>query len=107
VIRENLRLTGFEGRATVYPIAAERAAGRLEGAYTLVLADPPYEDAGAAGVLREVAASPLVTEETTFVVEHSAREEAAGRLAGFELRRTLRHGDSAASIYCSTGGEHC
>ena len=40
VIRENLRLTGFDGQAKVYPIAVERAIEGLEGAYTLVLADP-------------------------------------------------------------------
>src|SRR5688572_24535053 len=48
VIRENLRLTGFDDRAKVYPVAAGRVQeGLVEGPYTLVLADPPYADAGA------------------------------------------------------------
>src|SRR3972149_32442 len=47
LIRENLRLTGFEDRARVYRLTAERALEDLEGPYTLVLADPPYDDSAA------------------------------------------------------------
>lgn len=105
VIRDNLRLTGFEGNAKVYPIAAERVSSRLNGPYSLVLADPPYEDAGALSVLAGFAESPLVGDETVMVLEHSAREEPAAVLGSFQLAKSLRHGDSAASIYCPTGGE--
>jgi 16S rRNA (guanine966-N2)-methyltransferase len=107
VIRENLRLTGFEGAAKVYPIAAERALARLAEPYTLVLADPPYDDAGATAVLAELAASPLIGDETVVVLEHSARDEPAAELGSLQLAKSLRHGDSAVSIYCLTGGEPC
>src|SRR5947209_3398720 len=40
VIRENLRLTGFESQARVHYLPAERAMERLDGPYTLVMADP-------------------------------------------------------------------
>lgn len=112
VIRENLRLTGFEGSAKVYPIAAERALSRLSEPYTLVLADPPYDAAGAASVLAEFAASPLVSDETVVVLEHRSSDDPAAELseAGkprLQLSKSLRHGDSALSIYCLTGGEPC
>src|SRR6266571_286389 len=45
VIRENLRITGFHGRARVHCLSAVTALQRLPGPYTLVLADPPYNDA--------------------------------------------------------------
>lgn len=107
VIRENLRLTGFEGRAKVYPIAAERALSRLSEPYTLVLADPPYDDAGAVGVLAEFAASQLVGDEAVVALEHRARDEPAAALGSLQLAKSLRHGDSAVSIYCPMGGEPC
>ena len=110
VIRENLCLTGFEAQSKVYPVPAERALKQLSEPYTLVLADPPYADSAAFGVLETLAASPLACDDTIIVLEHSARDEPAGDLGRFCLTRVLRHGDSAVSIYCPptggpTGGE--
>jgi 16S rRNA (guanine966-N2)-methyltransferase len=101
VVRENVAQTGFGDRAKVYPIAAERALPRLAGPYTLVLADPPYT-AGAWSVLEGLAASALVAEDATIVLEHSARDEPRGDLGRFQLEKVLRHGDSAVSIYLSS-----
>jgi 16S rRNA (guanine966-N2)-methyltransferase len=112
VIGENLRLTSFDGRSKVYPMPAERILRKLNEQYTLILADPPYADLAAVGVLQALAASPLTGEETTMVLEHSARDEPAAGLGPLCLARVLRHGDSAVSIYCPpvgglTGGERC
>ncbi|MDP9180416.1 MAG: RsmD family RNA methyltransferase [Chloroflexota bacterium] len=104
VIRKNLRLTGFELRSKVYPVPAERVLKQLNERYTLVLADPPYADVAAVGVLEAVAASPLTAEDTIVVLEHSARDEPAASLGPLCLIRVLRHGDSAISIYCPPGG---
>jgi len=109
VIRENLALTGFADQGKVFPIAAERALERLEGAYTLVLADPPYADTGAAELLERLAASRLVADDAVIALEHSTREEPRGDLGPFYLAKELRHGDSAVSIYLpaergTTGG---
>ena len=103
VIRENLRLTGFEGSAKVHPVTAKSALSRLSEAYTLVLADPPYDDAQAGEVVAEFAASPLVSDDTVVVLEHSARDEPAAELGSLQLAKSLRHGDSAVSIYLSDG----
>ena len=112
VIRENLRLTGFGRRSKVYPVPAERVLKQLDGRYTLVLADPPYADLAAIGVLETLASSALMGEGTIMVLEHSARDEPAAGLGPLHLARVLRHGDSAVSIYCPpggrpTGGEPC
>ena len=104
VIKENLSLTGFAGRGKVYCIAASRASERLQGPYSLVLADPPYDDREAAAVLQTLAASALIREATVLVLEHSAREEPRGEIGRFSLTSVRRHGDSAVSIYQS-GGE--
>lgn len=99
-IRANLTATGFEGLAKVIQVMAEKATSRLSGQYTLVLADPPYEDAGAPAVIEGIAGSNLVIPGTTIlVVEHSSRGEPAGVLGPFSLVRSRRHGDSAVSIY--------
>ncbi len=104
VIKENLAATGFVGRGKVYCLAASRALERLDGPYSLVLADPPYDDREAAAVLQALAASPLVHEGTVLVLEHSAREEPRGEIGRLGLISVRRHGDSAVSIYRS-GGE--
>ena len=109
VIRENLALTGFADQGKVFPIAVERAFERLEGAYTLILADPPYADTGAAELLERLAASRLVADDAVIALEHSTREEPRGDLGPFYLAKELRHGDSAVSIYLpaergTTGG---
>ncbi len=103
-IRENLSKTGFDEQARVHCAPVERAASRLEadarrGSYTLVLADPPYAQAGTEA-LERLAETGLVEAGTTvLVLEHSSREDAPERLGGLSQVKTLRHGDSAVSIY--------
>ena len=100
VIKANLAATGFEGQAAVHCLPAERAADRLEGVYTLVLADPPYADPGALSVLQSLAVSGRVEPGRTVVVlEHSSREEPPQELGVMGLQSRRRHGDSAVSIY--------
>lgn len=99
VIKENLAATGFAAQGKVLCVPVARALPRLQGPYTLVLADPPYEDPEAAALLAQVAASALVGEGTVLVLEHSAREEPRGELGSMSLMSGRRHGDSAVSIY--------
>jgi len=98
-IRQNLSRTGFEGQGEVLCLPVERALPRLSGLYTLVLADPPYA-LEATATLELLAERGLVEAgRTTLVLEHSSREEAPERLAGLTQVKTLRHGDSAVSVY--------
>jgi len=98
-IRQNLSKTGFEGQGEVVCLPVERALPRLEGLYTLVLADPPYAQEATA-TLEVLAERGLVEAgRSTLVLEHSSREEAPERLAGLTQVKTLKHGDSAVSLY--------
>jgi len=73
---------------------------KLGGPYTLVLADPPYEDERAVGVLESLSGRGLVRQrETLLVLEHSARNEPKSEIGGLALVSSRRHGDSGISIY--------
>ncbi len=98
-IRENLTKTRFDGRAKVHCAPVERALARLEGPYTLVLADPPYAQEAAPPLERLVESGLAEAGRTVLVLEHSSREEGPERLGGLSQVKTLRHGDSAVSIY--------
>ena len=98
-IRQNLSKTGFEGQGEVLCLPVERALPRLSGLYTLVLADPPYALEATATLELLAERGLVVAGSTTLVLEHSSREEAPERLAGLAQVKTLRHGDSAVSLY--------
>ena len=104
VIAENLRLTGLDGRAKVHRLAVAGAAERLEGAYSLLLADPPYDDEAALGVLDGLARTGLVGPGATFVLEVSSRREAPPALGPLTLAWSRRHGDTRVGIYRREGG---
>ncbi|MBI5284226.1 MAG: RsmD family RNA methyltransferase [Chloroflexi bacterium] len=95
----NLRITGFEARGTLHRLTAERAASRLSGPYTLVLADPPYYDEGALAIVQAIAVSPLVDADTVFVLEHHQKAPPPETLGGLPMYRSRRHGDTVVSIY--------
>ncbi len=98
-IAANLATTGFAPRAKLLRLTAERAAARLAGPYTLVLADPPYYDEGAPAVVRALAGSPLVDADTVLVLEHHRRRPAPEALGPLRMYRSRRHGDTVVSIY--------
>ncbi len=99
-VRRNLQATGLAAQARVHCLPVERAAERLRGPYSLVLADPPYADPTALAALERVASSPLVQPgRTVLAFEHSSRQQPPQRLGPLTLVKTLRHGDSALSFY--------
>jgi 16S rRNA (guanine966-N2)-methyltransferase len=98
-VRENLDRTGFAERAAVHRASVERAVERLEGPYTLILADPPYGVDASPVMERLLAAGLAEPGRTVLVVEHGARSEAPDTMGNMGLVKTLRHGDSAVSIY--------
>src|SRR3990172_1663436 len=99
LIEENLALTGLRGRAQVHRATAEKAVARLKGAYTLVLADPPYADESTPRVLEGLASSGGLAEEGLVVLEHSRRRAVPEKLGALALKQTRRHGDTCVSIY--------
>lgn len=103
VIRENLDLTGLQEKARVHRVAVERAQARLKGPYTLVFADPPYDDEKAMPALEAIAGSDLVAPGATLVLEHSRRRTPPSGLGPLHLDWTRRYGDSQVSIYRDSG----
>jgi 16S rRNA (guanine966-N2)-methyltransferase len=98
-IKENLRLTGFEGRARVLCRPVERARELLDGPYTLIIADPPYDDDAALALLDSLAATALLADNAVLVLEQAARREAREALGKLSLASVRRHGDTAVAIY--------
>ena len=98
-IRENLAQTNLADRGAVHALSVRQVAERLEGPYTLLLADPSYNDERAMKDLEHLAASPLLAPEAVLVLEHSRRREAPPALGGRPLLQTRRHGDTCVSFY--------
>lgn len=99
LIRENLALTGLQDCGRAHRLKVERVPERLGEPYTLVLADPPYEDDTALPSLERVAQSRLVAPRTALVLEHSRRREPPAALGSLRLAWSRRYGDTRVSIY--------
>jgi 16S rRNA (guanine(966)-N(2))-methyltransferase RsmD len=100
LIAENLRLTGLSERGHVHRFKAERAASRLSGPYSLLFADPPYDDVAVARqTLDSIASSALLTEDAVIVWEHRSRRHPPNRLGPLGLTWSRQYGDTQVSIY--------
>lgn len=99
LIRENLALIRLMESGSVHRMSVEQAPDRLSGPYSLILADPPYDDDLAATALSRVAGSSLVDHETALMLEQSSRREAPADLVPLALTWNRRYGDTQVSIY--------
>ncbi len=97
-LRGNLGLVGFEGRATVVRGRVGRWRPPDDVSYTLVVADPPYDDAASWGDI-ERSVGGHVAPDAVLAVEHSARRVAPLVLANLPLWRDRRQGAGAVAIY--------
>jgi 16S rRNA G966 N2-methylase RsmD len=103
VIRENLARTGFADRAAAVLGRVGRWRAASEARYTLVFADPPYDDAPA-WVAIERTLEAALAEDATVAVEHAARVGPPEVLAGLGLWRDRRQGEGAVAIYRGAAG---
>ncbi len=97
-IRRNVSAMSFQSRARVHCRPVREALRSLSGPYTLVMADPPYDDAEAADLLAEQAA-PKLAQDGMLVFEHARRVAAPERLGPLRVVRERRHGDTVITIY--------
>jgi 16S rRNA (guanine966-N2)-methyltransferase len=98
VVRQNLERTGFLDEGSVVTGRVGRWRPPADAAFTLVLADPPYDDATAwTSIERSVEGA--LDADATLVVEHAARRPPPPALARRPLWRDRRHGDGAVAIY--------
>ena len=96
--RENLSRLDLEDRGQVLRAHVGRWRAPADHACTLVLADPPYDDAAAWTAIEHSVACALA-EGAVLVVEHAARREPPAALAGLPLWRDRRQGAGAVAIY--------
>ncbi|MCM0083653.1 16S rRNA (guanine(966)-N(2))-methyltransferase RsmD [Geomonas sp. Red32] len=111
IVKKNLELTHFTGKAKVVVQEAALALKNLErneAPFHLVFLDPPYSEGHTERILEHLSHSPLVDGGTTVVAEFSAKEQiptAFGRLQEYERRV---YGDTALSFLTLTDrGEQC
>ena len=97
-IRDNLRKTGFEEQAAVIAARVGRWRPSQGVRYTLVMADPPYDDGGAWAAIAATVGRALAS-GAILVVEHAARVPAPETCAGLPRWRDRRQGDGALAIY--------
>ncbi len=100
--RENLRRAGLAGRGLVLRGRVGRWRASADRRCTLVLADPPYDDAAAWGSIERSLAGALA-DGAVLAVEHAARQEPPATLAGLPLWRDRRQGDGAVALYRDAG----
>ena len=98
VLRANLQRVGMTEDAWLVTASVGRWRPPAGTAYTLVVADPPYDDATAWDAIRETLDGSLAS-HAFVVVEHSARIEAPERLGDLQRWRDRRQGDGAVAIY--------
>lgn len=100
-IRANLAALGYQERARVVRgRVGSWQASEGEG-YTLVLADPPYDDAASWGAIERSVRGSLAS-GAVLVVEHAAREVPQPKLLELPLWRDRRQGEGAVAIYRTT-----
>lgn len=97
-IRENLHRTRFEDRAIVVGGRVGRWRPPSGARYTLIVADPPYDDGEAWPAIVTTVAGALAS-GAVVVVEHAARVPPPESLAGLPRWRDRRQGDGALAIY--------
>ena len=123
IIRENLRRTGLEARASVVTadvgpwvasapvrLVAPRPTGRLEpidpiGPFDVVFMDPPYADVALLAATLIRLADPdgaLLTPTARVVAKHFWRDTPPERVGLLEVERTRRFGETSLTFYRAT-----
>jgi 16S rRNA (guanine966-N2)-methyltransferase len=98
-IGQALRALNFKERGRVHKGDVVRVASRLEGAFDLVFADPPYGDNPFQILLAVLQSRGLVAEKAVIFLEHPARLELPVELPGVRQMDTRKYGDAAVSVY--------
>jgi 16S rRNA (guanine966-N2)-methyltransferase len=106
VLRDNIAALGLPGAAVRAMPVESLAATRPEGAFDVVLADPPYALAAdrLAGVLVDLGRAGWLAHGAVVAVERASRSEPWRWPVGFEPVRDRRYGDT--SLWYGERTEH-
>ncbi len=99
VIRQNLAAAKFTERGTVVQSTVENALGKLEGAFSVIFMDPPYQEVDLDELMDLVVASNAAQSSKVLVLEHSKRKEPRQRYGRFISTRRQQHGETSVSFY--------
>lgn len=100
LIGKNIDLCGFAQKSYVLGMTTAKAVDLLaeqKKTFDLVFIDPPYEKFLVKKTLRRLVQSPIVHEETLFVVEHHPKE-AASPAEGLSLTDQRKYGQTRVSF---------
>lgn len=104
-IRRNLEHCKLSDRAeimTCTAAAAIRRLGRRKAPFDLIFVDPPYLKGLVTPTLEDLAYSPLLSRETTVVVEHHPKEP-IGPIAGLALTDQRKYGQTRVAFLKRSG----
>lgn len=96
-LTRSARELGVAERCSVFAAPAERIAGRLDGPFAIVFADPPYALAYPAATFAQLRARGALDSESMLVYEHSSLRPAPSD-PYFEVVRTARYGAVALAF---------
>ena len=100
-ILENLARSAFESEATLVRARVGSWRSPAGATFTLVLADPPYDDPAAWDAIERTVQGNLAP-AATLVVEHAARRGPPSLLGGLPLWRDRRQGEGAVALFRAT-----
>jgi len=101
LIQRNLAQFGFEDRAEVLPIDANRAIGILKQrgkSFDLIFMDPPYEKGLIEKTLLKLSSHPIYHRDSLLVIEHHRRELLPPVSHGWNLIRQRQMGETVISF---------
>lgn len=101
LIRENLDRCKLGERGSVVPAQVGRWRPPAGQTYTLIVADPPYDDAAAWDAVADTVRGSLA-DDAVVAIEHSARLPAPETFEGIPRWRDRRHGDGVVAIFRRT-----
>ena len=99
VIRRNLAHTKFNDAGRVVCASAERTLSELDGAFSLILLDPPYAYPTIHDIMHMIGDARVIEDGSIVVLEHSPRFAVVERYARLVLSRQKVYGDTAVSIF--------
>ncbi|HZT97027.1 MAG TPA: 16S rRNA (guanine(966)-N(2))-methyltransferase RsmD [Chloroflexota bacterium] len=98
-IEANVCSLGMQSRATIWRMPVMKALSRLDRAFDLILADPPYADRDIEGMMESLASGDVVEPGGLVVLEHGKRIETQSEYGSLRRWQLKRYGDSMVSFY--------
>ena len=104
IIRENLKLTGLEGQATVVQGDALAFLTRCREKYDVIFLDPPYASDLLKKAMETIPAIDIVTENGIIVCENGSTTGWPEVEPPYRLQKEYRYGKARTALYRRLAG---